>query len=218
MKKLWLIIAFVVSGCSSVSLVESWKNPDIVVFEAYQVLIVGMTQNEDARDRFESKLKKEFEKRDVEAMRSFDVFDISFTDSQKTEEELDRVEASLLEKGFDAILFTKVTGSENRRSFIDKVSEWDRYQGRFKDDYLEYQGIYYEEGYYEEFTVYNAETSLYCICEGKERALIWRGSIEVSDPKNVEKTIDEYVKLVVLSLEEQDLIFRKETKDELTGL
>ena len=218
MKKLWLIIAFVVSGCSSVSLVESWKNPDIVVFEAYQVLIVGMTQNEDARDRFESKLKKEFEKRDVEAMRSLDVFDISFTDSQKTEEELDRVEASLLEKGFDAILFTKVTGSENRRSFIDKVSEWDRYQGRFKDDYLEYQGIYYEEGYYEEFTVYNAETSLYCICEGKERALIWRGSIEVSDPKNVEKTIDEYVKLVILSLEEQDLIFRKETKDELTGI
>lgn len=218
MKKLWFITAILILGCSSVSLVESWKNPDILVFDAYQVLIVGMTQNQDARDRFESKLKKEFEKRGVEAMRSLDIFDIAFTDSRKSDEELDKVEESLLEKGFDAILFTKVTGSENHRSFIDKVSEWDKYQGRFKDDYLEHQGIYYDEGYYEEFTVYNAETSLYCICDGKERALIWRGSIDVSDPRNIEKTIDEYVKLVVLSLEEQDLVFRKEDKDEVTGL
>jgi hypothetical protein len=158
MKKLWFIMAILLSGCSSVSLVDSWKDPDIVAFDAYQVLIVGMTQDKDARQRFESKLKKEFDKRDVEAMRSLDVFDIAFTDSRKTEEELDKVEQSLLDKGFDAILFTKVTGSENRRSFIDKVSEWDKYQGRFKDDYLEYQGIYYEKGYYEEYTVYHAET------------------------------------------------------------
>ncbi len=218
MKKLWFITAILTLGCSSVSLIESWKNPDIVAFDAYQVLIVGMTQNQDARDRFESKLTKEFEKRGVEAMRSLDIFDIAFTDSRKSEEELDKVEESLLAKGFDAILFTKVTGSENRRGLVDKVSEWDKYQGRFTDDYLEHQGIYYDEGYYEEFTVYHAETSLYCICAGKERALIWRGSIEVSDPKNIEKTIDEYVKLVVLSLEEQDLIFKKEDKDEVTGL
>jgi hypothetical protein len=47
-------------------------------------------------------------------MRSLDVFDINFTDSRKTEKEHDNVEQSLLDKDFNAILFTKIVGSENR--------------------------------------------------------------------------------------------------------
>jgi len=218
MKKLSAVFLLLVCSCSSTSLVENWKNPDIVLFDAQKVLIVGMTRNETARVSFESKLKKEFDKRDVEAMRSLDVFDVSFTDSRKTEKELDNVEESLLDKDFDAILFTKITGSEDWESFIRTISRWDNYQGRFKDDYRKHQGIYYDEDYYDKFTVYHAETTLYCICEGKERAMIWRGSIDITDPKNIEKSIDDYIKLVVLALEEQDLIFRKESGNEVTGL
>ncbi len=205
-------------GCSSTSLVENWKNPDIELFEAQKVLIVGMTQNEMARDNFERKLQKEFDKRGIATMRSLDVFDVSFTDSRKTEKELDEVEKSLLEKGFDAILFTKITGSEDRESFMKTMTKWDNYQGRFNEDYLRYQEIYYDQGYYDKFTVYHAETTLYCICEGKERAMIWRGSIDITDPINIEKTVKDYIKLVIRAMEEQDLIFRKESSDEVTGL
>lgn len=218
MKKIFLLVLFVTMGCSSVSLVENWKNPDIVLFHANKVLIVGMTQNQDARESFERKLKKEFDKRDVEAMQSLDVFDLKFTDSRKTEEELDNVEQSLLDKGFDAILFTKITGSENRQTFLKTISNWDNYQGRFNEDYLRHQDIYYDEGYYDTFTVYHAQTTLYCICEGKERAMIWRGSIDITDPENIEKSVKDYIKLVVTAMEEQDLIFRNERKDEITGL
>jgi hypothetical protein len=94
-----------------VSLVENCKNPDIVLFDAQKVLIVGITNNEDARIKFENELKKEFDKRDVESMRSLDVFDLNFTDSRKTEKELDYFEESLLDKDFDAILLTKIIGS-----------------------------------------------------------------------------------------------------------
>ena len=68
--------------------------------------------------------------------------------------------------------------------------------------------------------MYHAETTLYCICEGKERAMIWRGSIDVTDPKNIEKTVQDYIKLVVVVMEEQDLIFRKEKQEnnEVTGI
>tara|TARA_R110002050_G_scaffold286468_3_gene437027 strand:+ start:106237 stop:106893 length:657 start_codon:yes stop_codon:yes gene_type:complete len=218
MKKLLLIATILLMGCSSASLVENWKNPDIVLFDANKVLIVGMAQNEKARENFESKLQKEFKKRNVDAMRSLDVFDVSFTNSEKTEKELDDVEQSLLDKGFDAILFTKITGSEDRESFMKAISKWDNHQGRFNDDYLRHQGIYYDEGYYDKFTIYHAETTLYCICEGKERSMIWRGSIDITDPKNIEKTIEDYIKLVVVAMEEQDLIFRKENNNEITGL
>lgn len=213
-----VLLAIIQFSCTSTSLVENWKNPDYVLFHANKVLIVGMTPNEEARQNFESKLQNEFSKRNVESMRSIDVFDISFSNTKKTEQELDDVERSLLDKDFDAILFTKIIGSEDRESFIKSISRWNNYQGRFNDDYLDHQDIYYDEDYYDKFTVYHAETTLYCICEGKERSMIWRGSIDIEDPKNIEKTIKDYVKLVVLALEEQDLIFYKDLNNEVTGL
>lgn len=218
MKKLLYIAALLLAGCSPVSLVENWKNPDIVLFNANKVLIVGMAPDEEARERFETKLSKEFNKRNVESMRSLDVFDVAFTNSPKTEKELDNVEQSLLDKDFDAILFTKIIGSEDRESFFKTINNWDNHRGRFNDDYIKHQGIYYEDNYYDKFTIYHAETTLYCICEGKERSMIWRGSIDITDPKDIEKTIDDYIKLVVLALEDQDLIFRKKNEDEITGL
>lgn len=212
MKKLSAILLVFIWGCSSTTLVENWKNPDIVLFDAQKVLIVGMTQNEFARKNFEGKLQKEFDKRDVEAMRSLDVFDVSFTETKKTEQELDEVEQNLLDKGFDAILFTKIIGYENRESFRKNIASWGNYKGRFNEDYLRHQDIYYDDEYYDKFTVYHAETTLYCICEGKERALIWRGSIDIMDPVDINKTVDDYVKLVVLAMEEQDLIFHNSDK------
>ncbi len=201
-------------GCSSAELVENWKNPDIVLFDASKVLIVGMAQDEQARTDFESNLKREFDNRGVEAMRSIDLFDVEFTNSEKSEKELDEVERRLLDKDFDAILFTKIIGFEDVQTFRRRMSELNNYYGRFKDDYLGHQGIYYEGDYYDSFTIYHAETSLYCICEGKERSLIWRGSIDITDPKDIDKTVKDYVKLVVLAMEEQDLIFRKEDRNE----
>lgn len=207
MKKIVLIFFFVLISCSSTSLVENWKNPDIVIFNANKVLLVGMTQNKTAREHFESELLKEFERKNVEALRSIDVFDVSLTNSKKTENDLDAIEASLLEKDFDAILLTKIVGSEDRENFIKSISSWDDHQSRFNDDYLEHQGIYYDENYYDSFTVYHAETTLYCICEGKERAMIWRGIIDITDPKNIDKAIKDYIELIIMTLEEQDLLF-----------
>lgn len=216
-KKTLLIVIMALMGCSSVHLVENWKNPDIVIFSADKVLLVGMPQNEKTRINFEGSLKKEFDIRGVEAMRSIDLFDVDFTNSARTEKELDEVEQQLLDKDFDAILFTKIIGSENRKKFNRALADFNGHSDGFKKDYLEHQDIHYDKGYYENFNVYHAETSLYCICEGKKRALIWRGGINITDPIDITKTVDDYVKLVLSELTEQDLIFRKERKSEVTG-
>ncbi|WP_350285326.1 hypothetical protein [uncultured Croceitalea sp.] len=218
MRKLIIVLAAIVSGCSSTSLVTNWKNPDIVIFDANKVLIVGMTANEEARVKFENRLQAEFEKRNVDSFKSIDLFDVEFTSSEKSEEELSEVEQQLLDKDFDAILFTKIIGSENRQNFKRRMSDMDRLFDTFNDDYLEYQPIYYEDEYYDQFTIYHAETSLYCICVGKERQLIWRGNIHIMDPVNIDKTVDDYIKLVVFALKEQELIFRKEHANETTSI
>ncbi|MBT8280150.1 MAG: hypothetical protein KJO16_01135 [Muriicola sp.] len=208
-KMLWLMIA-VTMACSDAEVVSTWKNPDIVIFDAYKVLIVGMTPNADSRVEFETEMLEKFNEQGVEAMRSVDLFDVNFTNTVRTESELDEVEQRLLDKDFDAILFTKILGSENRQKLSRTLSDLDRNNGRFKDDYLGHQSIYYEDEYYERFTVYFVETSLYCICVDKEREIIWRGVIEIPDPIEAEKTIKEYTELVVSAMEMEDLIFRKE--------
>ena len=210
MKKFILPFFIMLLACSDAEIVSSWKNPDIVLFDAYKVLVVGMTPSPDARLQFETKMTEKFTQQGIEAMRSLDLFDVAFTNSVRTDKELNEVEERLLEKDFDAILFTKILGSENRQTLSKKLSELDRNNARFKDDYLSHQNIYYEDQYYEQYTVYFVETALYCICVDKERDLIWRGVIEVSDPIEAEDTIDEYIDLVVSTLAHEDLIFRKE--------
>ncbi len=205
--KIIVLLTFLLLGCSSTKLVSTWKNPEIVLFDAYKVLVVGMAQDENTRIEFETRLVNRLEDNGVEAMRSLDLFDVEFTSSEKSEEELSEAEDQLLEKGFDAILFTKVVGSENRRTFKERMNNIDALFVRFSNDYLEHQDIYYDPRYYDTFSIYNVETSLYCICVGKERELIWRSNIDVTEPSNVDKTIDSYIKLITGEMAEQDVIF-----------
>jgi hypothetical protein len=69
-----------------------------------------------------------------------------------------------------------------------------------------YQDIFYNPEYYEEYTIYHAETSMYCICPTKDRELIWKGYIDITDPRDIEKTIKDYVRLAIVVLEEEQLI------------
>ncbi|AEM70833.1 hypothetical protein Murru_1793 [Allomuricauda ruestringensis DSM 13258] len=205
--KLIGISLLLLMGCSSTRLVSTWKNPDIVLFDAYQVLVVGMVQDDSARMEFESRFADALKDQGVDAMRSIDLFDVEFTSSQRSEQELEEVEQQLLDKGFDAILFTKVVGTENRRTFREHINEVDKMLMRFSTDYLEHQEIYYDPEYYDTFNIYHAETSLYCICVGKEIELVWRGEVDVTEPTNVDKAIGSYVKLVTKSMGEEDVIF-----------
>ncbi len=205
----FIVLLVILSSCSSIKMIDNYKNPDHVVFTAYKVLIVGMSPNEETRVAFETKLKNEFEKRNVEAMRSIDLFDVDFTMSAKTSEELDAVEQRLIDKDFDAVLITKVVGTENKQTFKQSMSELATYGGTFRDDYLQYQNVYFDADYFKSFKIYHTETSLYCICQDRERFLVWRGNIDIDDPKNIEKSMDDYVKLVVSDMEKKDVVFRK---------
>jgi len=209
MKKTILLLTVVsfLWSCSSAKLVSNWKDPDTVLFHAYKVLIVGMTENESAREDFETKVQNEFKKRNVEAVRSIDLFDINFTTAERSEKQLNEVEEQLLDKDFDAILFTKIIGSENKKTLRTKLADTDRFLNTFSDDYLSHQAIFYEGSYYDNYTVFHAETALYCICVGKERETIWKAGIAITEPQNFKKTINTYVKLIIETMEEQDIIF-----------
>ncbi len=211
---IYLLIAIVLNGCTSSELVENWKNPDIDTFEAQKVLVIGMSPEEGNRKVFERKLTSELKKSGVNAVRSLDFFEKSFTTSPKTEEEMMALESQLIEKGFDAILLSKVLRVEDKVTVVKAYRNLDKTFKSFRDDYYENQEIYHDEDYYEEYQIFHAESSLYCICPDKERELIWKGSIDITEPENIKKAVNDYVKVLVWALKGQQLLILEELTDE----
>lgn len=202
-KIVWCLLLF---SCSSVELIDYWKNPEIISYSTNKILIVGMTPNIEARQKFEKQLKTEYNSRGIEAIMSYQFLNSSFTSEKKTEEELKALEDKLIAEGFDTILLTKVIGIEDKIAFKEGYDSFDNTHKKFKEDYLKYQDAFYNPDYYLEYTVYNTETSLYCICPGENRELIWKGYIDITDPESINETVNDYVRLVIVVLEEQQLI------------
>lgn len=201
-----LLICVFTFSCSTSELVDNWKNPDIDSYSANKVLIIGMTSNLEARLEFETQLQNEYTSRGIESVMSLDYLGAKFTSNTKTEADLKALESSLLDDGFDTILFTKVIGVEDKIVYKENYRKYDNTHKKFSEDYLKYQDAFYNPDYYEEYTVYNTETSMYCICPTKDRELIWKGYIDIIDPQSINETIEDYVSLVVVVLEEQQLV------------
>lgn len=47
---------------------------------------------------------------------------------------------------------------------------------------------------------------MYCIYPTKKRELIWKGYLDITDPESINETVSDYVRLVIIVLEEQQLI------------
>ncbi len=201
-----LLVSHVLLSCSSSELVENWKNPDIDIFEAQKVLVVGITADIDNRKAFERRLVSVLKKNGVKAVKSLDFFDRFYNDSPKSEQELLDLEQELIQEGFDAILLSKVIGVEDKVTMISAVRNIDRTFSRFREDYYENQEIFYNDGYYEEFQIFHAQSTLYCICPEKERQTIWQGSIDITEPESVKKAIKDYVRVLIWALREQKLL------------
>jgi hypothetical protein len=89
---------------------------------------------------------------------------------------------------------------------VQSYRNWDKRFNGFEDDYYTSQNIYVEDERVEKFTVYHAESALYCICPTKDREIIWKGSIDVTEPDSDRKAIKDYINLLVWVLEEQDVL------------
>ncbi|MEM6718957.1 MAG: hypothetical protein AAF611_06575 [Bacteroidota bacterium] len=209
MKRIFYIVciaSMMLTACTTTQLVDHWKNPDIDTYEPQKVLIVGLTSNVEARQQFEQKLKAELEARGSEAVTSLTLFDPSLRKEKMTEKELKAIELSLIEDGFDTILLTKIIGVEDKIQYKQHYQDYDDTYRKFTDEYMMYQDIYYNPEYYDAYTVYHSETSMYCICPTKDRELLWKGYIDIVDPTSIEESVTDYVYMALAVLEHEQLI------------
>lgn len=201
-----LLLAFLLVSCASTKLINQWKNPDIDTYAPSKILVVGLTSNIAARQKYEDKLKEQLEMRGAEVHTSIAYFKPSFKTEKLTEDDLLKLEKDLINDGFDTVMFSKVIGIEDKIAYTKNFDVYDETFVRFKEDYLRYQDVFYNPEYYEEYKVYHAETSMYCICPTKDRELLWKGYVDIVDPQSKESTVRDYVTLIIAVLEEQHLL------------
>ncbi len=207
MKKLMFLLGFLLflSSCSSTRLVNQWESPDTPVYEANKILVIGMSTDSQLRRTFEDKLAAAIEKENIIAVRSIDFFEGSFTDSDRTEEELNKIESRLLDAGFDSVLISKVTGSEDKVNTVQAVRGFANDFQNFKDYYRINQEVYSKKQT-ESYRVYHTETTVFCLCPGKERELLWRGNFDVVDPYDTDRNVNDYVRTLLKTLQENELV------------
>ncbi|MEH6763376.1 MAG: hypothetical protein V7655_02660 [Aequorivita antarctica] len=210
MQKIFAIAIFtlLLSGCSSSKLVDEYINSESPNFQANKVLVVGLTPDGELQRQFEYSLLQALEAEGVIAVKSVDYFESTFNENNQTEENLKNIEKELLDAGFDAVLFSKVTGQESKVTIGQSYRNLTKSFESFSDYYNENKPVYGNQQT-EDYPVYNTETSLYCLCPGEERDLIWRGKIDIVDPPGAASTIRDYVKTLVQTLEKNNLLILK---------
>ncbi len=207
MKKLSILFALLLfTSCSSTRMIDSWKSHEYENYQPKKVLIVGITENLTARKIFEEQLKTELKNRGIEAIQSYDVFNLSFSNSKQTEEEIQKEVERISENGFDAVLISAVKGVIEKESYTGDTYRTAYYWRRFGRYYYLYQDVYFDPGYYNKYKVYHIESSLYNLKENNDKSLVWVASYNIVDPSSINATVNDYVKAVMSSLENENII------------
>lgn len=204
----FLLFSFLISSCSSSRLVDEYINSEAPNFQANKVLVVGLTPDGGLQNQFEYSLVQALKAEGIIAEKSVEYFESTFNENNQSEEKLEAIEKELIDAGFDAVLFSKVTGLESKVSISQSYRNLTKSFESFSDYYYENKPNS-SDIQAEDYPIYNTETSLYCLCPGKERDLIWRGKIDIVNPPRVATTIRDYVETLILTLKRSNILIVK---------
>lgn len=208
MKKLFaLLFSLPLLACSSTRFVDSWRNESLAPgFRSDKMLVLAITENRTARQVFEDALSSALQGRSVQAAQAYNTLDAGITSGPISEAELDRMADDLTTRGFDAVMITSVKGVEQHHQHLTGTGYTYDYYGRFGRYYYRYQDIYYQPQAVREYQVYHVETAVYKLQVTDQNHLVWVGSFDITDPIDLRKTVDEYVKSLLAQMEREGLL------------
>ena len=203
-----LVIFQLLSSCSSSRLVDEYVNAEHPYFQANKVLVIGLTPDGGLQRQFEYSLVNALMAENIMAVKSSDYFEEPIYEIDQSEENLANLKIQLMEAGFDAVLFSKITGQQSKVTVVQSYRNLIKSFESFNDYYNQNRPVHGNEQI-EDYPVYNTETSLYCLCSEKERDLVWRAQIDIVDPPKAATTIRDYIKTLVRTLEKNNLLIVK---------
>ena len=203
-----LIACLMISGCStSTRITGSWKDPavDASTGESKSVLITALTRNIEVRTKLENALAAKAAERNIEAVKSSEVFTPDFF---QVLPERDELIAQIKQTGVDAILTVSLIDTESETRYVRGSSRYApmpvyNWYGGFYSYINYWHPIMYEPGYYVTDKTYFLETNLYDAETGR---LVWSAQSETVNPTSIDAFAAEYPEVLLERMVKDDLL------------
>ncbi len=184
---LFIALVMIVSACGAGGYSYQWIQPKYEQETYENIMVIGITQNLGARQRFENSMVQALAEQGVKATSSIDWLATNSTKQKLTGEEL---EVLLKENGFDGAVTAAVIDKDKETNYV-QGSTYPGYYGRgFGGYYGRYGGMIQEPGYYTSTNVFMLQINFYQLnSPGTQdyNALVWTVQDKVNEPSNPDK-------------------------------
>lgn len=194
-----LFFGLLITACSSTKLSIVYMDEAYNEGPVSDILIIGVTPEEGVRRSFENRFVRELTAVGVEAVSSFDLYNIP-EDKKLEKEDILRV---IDEQDNEAVIITRLIGVD-KKEILEPIAPHRTDRGYY--GYYNHAFGYAYGGIYRTHTFVNLETNLY---DAKTEKLIWSGKSETWNPKSDARLLDEVIKTVIKDLKRKGLIKAK---------
>jgi len=207
---------FILTSCSSVKVVNSWKGDNAATLKTKNTLVIARTNNHEARVAFETEIANKLRKAGIEATESYLRIPKLEPNKQYTEEETKEVKILLREAGFNGVVVSVI---KDKKLTVHRKKDGGYYAGA---TYAGYYPMYYSgfSGYYahpntymnyggnyvpetmttQESITYVLETLIYNLDEPEEKQLIAVVTSSIEDPDNAAQIAKTYANKIANAL------------------
>ena len=191
MKKIFFALCILAAGCSSTSILNSWKAPDATLSpdQYKKVLVVVMAKDEKARKTAEDKIVSNYKALNV----SYPVFTI-----KELGQDTLKVKNLVKEQGYDAIIVMRLITVKAKSTYVAGS-----HNQAYQKNGIYYFGDYLNSSTYATDMQFIVSTNVWSL---KDEKLLWSGVTESTDPKKIDKLINEVAKEVVYKMTEDGFI------------
>ncbi|UCF67811.1 MAG: hypothetical protein JSV80_00505 [Acidobacteriota bacterium] len=194
-----LLLLVALASCASTKLTGSWKDPQFSAPDYGKVLVIGMAQRPEVRQKFERVFAAAFVERGLKAVPSFEFLPKDAEMTRAT------VEKALEGSDIDAVLVTRLAGVETSTEYRSAPSYMiaEPYYHEFSDYYQHVYEAIYEPGYLVTQDTVLLETNLYDVGSGQLACTTRSKSF---DPESADDVIGPLSKLVMSRLSRDGMI------------
>ncbi len=176
-------------------LITSWKNPNIAGGNFKRVLVIGMSADPGNRADFEDALSAALTRDGLEVIPGNSI--LLRPDASPIN--IEYVKTQIREFKIDAVVVSRLVSVQDTVTYIPPSYE------SFYGYYGAIYPVVYSPGYLMEEKTVRIETNVYAITP-PEGHIVWNGTSDTFNPKNVKKVIQEVVKLVSTELTKSRII------------
>jgi len=184
-----LLAVSLLSACSMTRVKTTWKAPGVSTIQLNKVVAFVVIKSEAIRGNGEHQLCERI--KSVPCTPAFAV--VADADRGNVEKMAQQVDAA----GFDGAVVLRYAGRRTEQTYVPPAPAplWGYYGYGW--------GMAYDPGYVRQDELVDVETAVYSV---KDRKLLWAGTTESMNPRDVRRTVDEIVAAVAAEMRKEGLI------------